>query len=69
MCANADLSNSLQAELRAANMNWNFYAYGRTVHAFTLMENPLWNGDKSVVSPLHVPSCTPPSPSVQHCPE
>ena len=40
----------LQAELRAANMTWNFYAYGRTVHAFTLMENPVWNGSKSVVS-------------------
>ena len=40
----------LQTELRAANMTWNFYAYGRTVHAFTLMENPIWNGSKSMVS-------------------
>ncbi len=39
-----------QSELRAANMTWNFYAYGRTVHAFTLMENPLWNGNKSQVN-------------------
>ena len=31
-------------------MTWNFYAYGKTVHAFTLMENPLWNGNKSQVS-------------------
>ena len=57
-----DLSDSLQAGLRGAKMTWTFYAYGRTVHAFTLMENPLWNGDKSVVSSRHVPSGTLPSP-------
>ena len=39
----------LQAELEAANATWSYYAYGRTVHAFTLMENPLWNGEKSMV--------------------
>ena len=30
----------MQSEMRAANMTWNYYAYGHTVHAFTLMENP-----------------------------
>ena len=40
----------MQSEMRAANMTWNYYAYGHTVHAFTLMENPIWNGSKSVVS-------------------
>ncbi|CAL5227211.1 g10130 [Coccomyxa viridis] len=42
-----DMRTAFTSELRAANMTWNFYAYGRTVHAFTLMENPLWNGNKS----------------------
>lgn len=44
----------MQTELRAANMTWNYYAYGRTVHAFTLMENPIWNGNKDVVCPQHL---------------
>ena len=40
----------VQSEQRAANISWNYYAYGRTVHAFTLMENPVWDGSKSMVS-------------------
>ncbi|CAK0757371.1 hypothetical protein CVIRNUC_002534 [Coccomyxa viridis] len=36
------------SEMRAANMTWNYYAYGHTVHAFTLMENPIWDGSKSM---------------------
>ena len=40
-----------QAEVEAANATWSYTAYGRTVHAFTLMENPLWNGSTSMVSP------------------
>ena len=43
----------MQTELRAANMTWDYYAYGRTVHAFTLLENPIWNGNKDVVCPQH----------------
>ena len=41
----------MQSEMRAANTTWNYYAYGHTVHAFTLMENPIWDGSKSMVSP------------------
>ena len=50
MRSSAENLKCLQSELRAANMTWNYYAYGHTVHAFTLMENPIWNGDKSMVS-------------------
>ena len=49
----------MQAELRAANMTWNYYAYGHTVHAFTLMENPIWNGNKDVVCPQHLSGILP----------
>nr|QOL01091.1 putative extracellular protein CSOL_020 [Pseudococcomyxa simplex] len=35
-------------EMEAANGTWGFYNYGHTVHAFTIMENPVWNGDKNV---------------------
>ena len=42
-----------QAELEAANATWQYTAFGRTVHAFTLMENPLWNGSESMVRAAH----------------
>lgn len=42
-----------QAEVEAANATWSYTAFGRTVHAFTLMENPMWNGSTSMVS--HIP--------------
>jgi len=29
----------VQSELRAANVTWTYYSYGKTKHGFTLMEN------------------------------
>lgn len=40
----------VQNEMRSANLTWAYYKYGGTVHAFTLLENPLWNGMKNMVS-------------------
>ncbi len=37
--------------MRAANVTWGFYNYGATVHGFTVLENPVWTGNKNVVRP------------------
>jgi hypothetical protein len=46
----AQLGENMQDEMRNASLTWAYYKYGGTVHAFTLLEDPVWNGDKSVVS-------------------
>ncbi|CAL8466849.1 g6385 [Coccomyxa elongata] len=43
-----DSVTAFKDEMEAANVTWAYYNYGRTVHGFTLLENPVWNGDKNV---------------------